>query len=253
MLSKAKAKCEKYGISPKQISLKLLVPILEYSSLEEDEVLIDKWANLLSNMVDSEQNLQNHVFPSILSQLSINEFNVLSEIYDERTARDSQLRAELKLYKEGKPSVVANYESDINQAKIEVKKHESQLKANIGTTPYYTALSKLKSLENELKNYVEIEETYISKLTELTEVTTQWLEDFEMSNLIRLGLVRLEQEFYANPQSLEIPRDNTPRNSLFNTFQLTKVDFDLDAGLESRHVLTELGFLFFKACKEKSN
>src|SRR5687768_8495062 len=58
MLNKASTICEKNNISPKQISLKLLCPLLEYSGLEEDETLHDKWAILLSNMVDSEQNIE---------------------------------------------------------------------------------------------------------------------------------------------------------------------------------------------------
>src|SRR3954470_18105341 len=54
MLNKAKQYCEKHNISTKKISLKLLCPLLEYSGLEEDEFLLDKWATLLGNMVDSE-------------------------------------------------------------------------------------------------------------------------------------------------------------------------------------------------------
>src|SRR5690606_30389556 len=63
VLNKAKEYCEKNGIKPKTISFKLLVPLIETSALEEDEVLQDKWAILLTNMVDSEQNVENHVFP----------------------------------------------------------------------------------------------------------------------------------------------------------------------------------------------
>ncbi len=48
MLNKARLFCEKNNISTKQISLKLLCPLLAYSGIEEDEVLQDKWAILLS-------------------------------------------------------------------------------------------------------------------------------------------------------------------------------------------------------------
>ena len=42
-----------------------------------------EWAILLGNMVDSEQNIENHVFPYILSQISSNEFEaVLNVIFD---------------------------------------------------------------------------------------------------------------------------------------------------------------------------
>src|SRR5690349_9940374 len=73
MLNKAKAVCEANAIDPKTVSLKVLCPLLDYAGLEEDEVLQDKWALLLSNIVDSEQNIENHVFPYILSQISRNE------------------------------------------------------------------------------------------------------------------------------------------------------------------------------------
>jgi len=58
MLNKAQMYCKKNNISLKKISLKVLVPLLDYSSLEEDEILQDKWAILLSNLVDAEQNLE---------------------------------------------------------------------------------------------------------------------------------------------------------------------------------------------------
>ena len=82
-INKTKDYCVKHNISPKVISLKLLYPLLEFASLEEDEELQDKWAILLGNMVDSEQNIQNHVFPYLLSQISKNEFEIVERIYKE--------------------------------------------------------------------------------------------------------------------------------------------------------------------------
>ena len=63
ILLKAKKICEDKNINIKSISLKLLCPLLENASLEENDELQDKWAILLSNLVDSEQNIQNHVLP----------------------------------------------------------------------------------------------------------------------------------------------------------------------------------------------
>ncbi|MFN7327012.1 MAG: hypothetical protein ACK5SQ_10550, partial [Chitinophagales bacterium] len=96
MLNKAKLKCEKNGISLKTISLKILCPLLEYAGLEEDEILQDKWANLLTNMVDSSQNLENHVFPYLLSQVSVDEFLMVEAVYKKRVEwiikRESELQ-----------------------------------------------------------------------------------------------------------------------------------------------------------------
>jgi len=81
-LSKAIEKSKKLNLPLKVISPKLICPLLENCSLEDDDFMQDKWANLLTNMLDSEQNVQNHVFPFILSQVSKNEFTVLEHQYN---------------------------------------------------------------------------------------------------------------------------------------------------------------------------
>jgi hypothetical protein len=110
MLNKAKSYCEKNSISPKTIPLKLLCPLLDYSGIEEDELLLDKWAILLSNMVDSQQNIENHVFPYILSQLSSNEFLVLEKINDEKLTRVVKLKSELSEFKQSKPRIEKDFD-----------------------------------------------------------------------------------------------------------------------------------------------
>lgn len=81
ILNKAQEKCAKNNISPKAISLKLLCPYLENASLEEDEYMQDKWANLLTNLVDSQQNIENNIFPYILSQISKDEYEFIEYIF----------------------------------------------------------------------------------------------------------------------------------------------------------------------------
>lgn len=83
ILLKAKAYTEKKGLSLKEIPIKILVPLLENSSLEENELLQDKWAKMIANMADSENNLQNQIFPYILGQISIEEFDCLKELLEE--------------------------------------------------------------------------------------------------------------------------------------------------------------------------
>ena len=77
-------KTEKYakerGIKLKEIPIKILVPLLENASLEDNEEMQDKWVKMLTNMVDSECNLQNQIFPYILSQISITEFESLKNL-----------------------------------------------------------------------------------------------------------------------------------------------------------------------------
>lgn len=80
ILLKAKNYVEKNNISLKEIPIKILVPLLEKASLEDEEKLQDKWSNMLVNMVDSETNFQNQIFPHILSQMSLGEYEALQEV-----------------------------------------------------------------------------------------------------------------------------------------------------------------------------
>ncbi|WP_291401928.1 Abi-alpha family protein [Daejeonella sp.] len=81
ILLKAKNYIEKNNISLKEIPIKILVPLLEKASLEDEEKLQDKWSNMLVNMVDSETNFQNQIFPHILSQMSLGEYEALQEVF----------------------------------------------------------------------------------------------------------------------------------------------------------------------------
>lgn len=78
IVNKAKELVEKHNISVKVVPLKILAPLLENASLEEDDQLQSMWARLLVNYVDSKQNLLSSVFPFILSQLSNREAGVLN-------------------------------------------------------------------------------------------------------------------------------------------------------------------------------
>jgi len=95
ILLKAKSYVEEKKVPLKTIPTKVLVPLLENASLEDDETLQDKWAKMLANMVDSEKNLQNKIFPYILSQLSIEEFEELKELLiKEEAHRETQKELE---------------------------------------------------------------------------------------------------------------------------------------------------------------
>lgn len=94
ILLKAKDYVEKNNISLKEIPIKILVPLLEKASLEDEEKLQDKWSNMLVNMVDSETNFQNQIFPHILSQLSLGEYEALQGVLrkeNELSARHEEL------------------------------------------------------------------------------------------------------------------------------------------------------------------
>jgi len=73
ILEKAQKIVKERNIDTKKVSLKILVPLLEYSSLEEDETLQEKWVNLLVNYIDSKEKYESTIFPFILSQLTSTE------------------------------------------------------------------------------------------------------------------------------------------------------------------------------------
>lgn len=84
ILAKAQKIVADSNINIKQISLKTLVPLLEYSSLEEEELLQDKWANLLVNYIDSQSKYESSIFPYILNQLSSAEAEDLERLRDNK-------------------------------------------------------------------------------------------------------------------------------------------------------------------------
>jgi len=81
-LAKAEKIIKDKNIKTKVIPVKTLMPLLEYSSLEDDEDLQCKWANLLVNYIDLDQNYQSSVFPYILGQLSTAEAFQLDLFYE---------------------------------------------------------------------------------------------------------------------------------------------------------------------------
>lgn len=72
---------EKNIKTPKNIPIKDLSTLLEYSSFEEDEIMKDSWSKLLSNSLDPNNKFDSlHIFSIILNQLSVNEIYILNHM-----------------------------------------------------------------------------------------------------------------------------------------------------------------------------
>lgn len=82
MVKKVKEKIELSGLQKKQIPLKVLIPILEHCSLEEDSDLQDKWANMLANAIGGTKEISTN-FVAILSELSSVEVGLLDRLHNE--------------------------------------------------------------------------------------------------------------------------------------------------------------------------
>lgn len=245
MLNKAKAVCEKNNISPKTISLKLLCPLLDYSGIEEDEVLHDKWAILLSNMVDSEQNVENHVFPYILSQLSSNEFLVLEKVYNEKVSRATQATIELEKLEKSLPSTNRSIDEEIFDLKAKIKIIESETHIEKGVEIWILRKS-INTLAGQ-KTKLTLQIINLNNIIKrAAKIPVESFKKYELSNAIRLGIVKEEKEFYTTSQTLEIPNSR-------EDYGHTNVDLDINVESNTDNLLTELGELFLNACKDKQH
>jgi hypothetical protein len=72
---------EKNNLQAKELKLKTLVPLIEQSSLEDDEFLQTKWANLIANMCSTPETGLEPKLVKTLSNLSSLEAQVLDFIY----------------------------------------------------------------------------------------------------------------------------------------------------------------------------
>lgn len=229
ILNSSKQYCDLKGISPKAISLKLLVPLLENASLEEDDYLQNKWAILLANMVDSEQNIENHVFPFLLGQISKTEFLILEKVNYLRDSRTTKLKAELEEFQQSKPTIKKDLEKQLSE--IPREGHESWVKR--------------WKLEAHIRELDRKEHEFFVQIYQPEYVSEDDLEEFEISNLIRLGIIKSIPQHYAYSRGKEIK--NNPDASHI-------VIEDLEIEIENsgdKYTITELGYLFIRACKEK--
>jgi len=217
---------------------------LDYSSIEEDEDMQDKWAILLSNLVDSEQNIENHVFPYILSQLSSGEFNALQVAFESKRERILSLQKELD-----------EFRIERQQKDLEIKQKIEQFERQIidQKLPKYSLESnkierEVDKLKRELNTNTLHEASLLRKMNKPESLPSDVLEEFEESNLIRLGLLKEVKEFYANSQTLKIPIDPDDRSDYSGYYNL---NLDVDVESDTEIILTSLCELFIIACKEK--
>jgi len=204
----------------------------------------DKWAILLSNLVDSEQNIENHVFPYILSQLSKSEFDALELTFDSQQKRIQQLQKELN-----------EFRIERKQEDSEIDKKIEQLYGRIMNEdiPKYSPErnkvdNDIKHLKGKLNTNTLHEAFLLRKINTPESLPSDVLEAFEESNLIRLGLLKEVKEFYASSQPLKIPVDPNDRFEHSGYFD---VDLDIDVDSNTDIIITELCELFISACKEK--
>ncbi|WP_026452143.1 Abi-alpha family protein [Aequorivita capsosiphonis] len=94
IFNKTRELLDKNGLEPRELNLKTLVPLVEKSSVEDDEFLQDKWANLISNIATTAESGLEPRLINTLSSLSSLEAKILDYVYE-----DLDVQRQLKLAK----------------------------------------------------------------------------------------------------------------------------------------------------------
>lgn len=197
ILIKAQKYVKDKNVKIKEIPTKILVPLLENASLEEEEEMQDKWSFMIGNLADSKQNLQNQIFPYLLSQISLNEFEKLSEFHKKEEA-------------------LIRHEIEFEKLKKEKERFYS---------PEYRDLYlKINGVKQE-------------------GFRVEGLEEFEYSNLERLGLIRqLPPKIIID--ELEIEHFEKEGSEYYPI----EAEYDPD---DYGFRITSLRIKFLKACEEQ--
>jgi hypothetical protein len=93
----AKRKLDAAGVSPREVPLKIIHPMIEAASLEEDPDMQTRWANLLANAADPYAEALPPSFPRILSEMSSREARFLDRLYEHLSEAASQSTPPLEL------------------------------------------------------------------------------------------------------------------------------------------------------------
>jgi Abortive infection alpha len=112
ILAKAESFLREKNIDPKKINLKLLVPLIEYSSLEEDENMQTTWANVIANIASYEtEQLFNLKCIEVLKEITPNEILLLDNLfaYYLRTEEETLERWQSSSYLKDRTSVGPEY------------------------------------------------------------------------------------------------------------------------------------------------
>lgn len=90
ILEKSKRIVEKNNITIQKIPLKILVPLLDGASLEEDDELRDNWSALIANSANKDKDICNPIFSEILKQLSSSEARCIKKMTEKENYTDSE-------------------------------------------------------------------------------------------------------------------------------------------------------------------
>ncbi len=85
LLEKAERMAQEAGFTPQAVPPKILFPLLEGASFEENENLHDMWASLLANTASPHNTKMQPGFIATLKQMDVDEASLLNWMFDQRT------------------------------------------------------------------------------------------------------------------------------------------------------------------------
>lgn len=88
LLGKLQSAIDKAGFDPQKIPDNIWIPAVQEASLQDDETIQEKWANLLANAADPRAEAIPPSFPKILSEMSSREARYLDHLYEHLTQSD---------------------------------------------------------------------------------------------------------------------------------------------------------------------
>jgi hypothetical protein len=177
IMAKALETLRKNHIDPKKVSLKILAPLIEYSSLEEDESLQARWSNLICHIVGGDKEVvfhQNCI--TILNKLSADEAKLLDVLHEKFNERRQE-----------------KYIHAVESYNLRLLKYPD-FKGN-----------KLKSVEDYALDSIVFN---VSRLAKELGVEQSELE-FSISNLISLGLLKWETDVEVDASKSSDDPDDT--------------------------------------------
>lgn len=176
IFTKAQEKLQQNNLNPQRVSLKVLAPLIEYSSLEEEENLQDKWSNLITHILAGDKEVVFHQ----------NCITILNKISSEEAKLIDSLHQTLQKKREER------YQSQLEYYKRRVEKY-----------PTAKVTAPKKPEEYSLSGFA----FNITRLSTENNISKTDLE-FSISNLISLGLLKWETNVDVSAsKSSEDPED----------------------------------------------
>jgi Abortive infection alpha len=205
---------EDAGYNPRRIPLKILFPLLDFASVEEDEDLHTRWAALLANAANPDFPDVPPSFPEILRQLSSQDANFLNSL----------------------DGAAQEFNSFDGRSQAWSLCESGSLENGLGASELFLAWKgvKVRPRSEEVDGILrQMRATHPA-----AEIPGEFL--VSLDNLLRLGLLEVDEK-------VDIPTKNFPASQTALRTFLSKPSVPFRSSIAYR--VTPLGAFFIEACK----